>query len=444
MRRSHVVALGESPAIIAKKYTGDAARYPELVAANAQKPRYGSTFRSLTAGEVLSVPRAWQRAGLGVAPVNYRIPTSDEVVNSVVTSGVDWMMGQIHSTGAWQTIEEAAVIVASVPADALEGYITGVSIATTATATTAAVIAPIVTAILGEAAGAAVVGTVAAVAAVIPVVGEIVAVVVGVAAALYAIFGSGGCSVSENGQSVDCGDYVNKVSAAAQWLQDPENATKAIAMSVSDFTAMFGIFDVDVPSPGVPPPFGYNPDGSVIVMPGGRTLLRNTQIAAATAICIAQPNLLPIWRLTMPASFPLLTTSPTPIPFTNITIPSDVDLIVGAIQPIHDAVVENAAKWLASQATDPGDAAIASKFQLVPADIASVRQRATVIRSIGSHKQLPPMGKSSPSTTAEKVAGTTLAVGALGAAVTWGVAAYKGVSLATVVHDWYSRVRKAF
>ena len=59
MRYALVVAEGDSPGSLAKRLTGDASRYRELVAANPQKPTRGATFATLEEGEELEVPEAW-------------------------------------------------------------------------------------------------------------------------------------------------------------------------------------------------------------------------------------------------------------------------------------------------------------------------------------------------------------------------------------------------
>jgi hypothetical protein len=62
------VVTGDNPSLIAKKITGDDRRYVELIAANPSKPTKGDpsspystgyNFASLTTGEKLYVPKAW-------------------------------------------------------------------------------------------------------------------------------------------------------------------------------------------------------------------------------------------------------------------------------------------------------------------------------------------------------------------------------------------------
>lgn len=73
----HRVAAGETPMAIAKRYTGDGARYGELVLANPHKPhkhvtlpacdgsRPFPTFASLDEGEELALPESWRAVGVG-------------------------------------------------------------------------------------------------------------------------------------------------------------------------------------------------------------------------------------------------------------------------------------------------------------------------------------------------------------------------------------------
>lgn len=74
------VQAGDSPARIAQRLTGNAARMGELLDANPAKPRMASagmhTFASLHVGEQLNVPRAWAQFGVG-APVTQNGYTID-------------------------------------------------------------------------------------------------------------------------------------------------------------------------------------------------------------------------------------------------------------------------------------------------------------------------------------------------------------------------------
>ena len=82
---AHRVAAGETPAAIAKRYTGDPCRYCELVDANPHKPRLVSTYfanghdasgglvdrttwTALVEGEELALPESWRALGLGEVP----------------------------------------------------------------------------------------------------------------------------------------------------------------------------------------------------------------------------------------------------------------------------------------------------------------------------------------------------------------------------------------
>jgi nucleoid-associated protein YgaU len=68
--RTYRVVGGDSPSRIAKKLTGNDARWPELVAANPQKPKKpDGTFKSLQPGEVLTIPSSWPAVANG-APAN--------------------------------------------------------------------------------------------------------------------------------------------------------------------------------------------------------------------------------------------------------------------------------------------------------------------------------------------------------------------------------------
>lgn len=64
MPRLHTVRAGETPMSIARQYTGDPRRLPELLDANTHKPTViagdGVTFESLEEGEQVAVPEAWQ------------------------------------------------------------------------------------------------------------------------------------------------------------------------------------------------------------------------------------------------------------------------------------------------------------------------------------------------------------------------------------------------
>lgn len=58
-RHFYRVQAGDTPMSIARRLTGVGARMTELVAANPQKARVGSTFASLYTGERLALPRGW-------------------------------------------------------------------------------------------------------------------------------------------------------------------------------------------------------------------------------------------------------------------------------------------------------------------------------------------------------------------------------------------------
>jgi hypothetical protein len=64
---TYSVQAGDSPARIAHRLTGNAARMAELVAANPNKPRAGTTFASLHIGEQLALPSAWRSQPQGLA-----------------------------------------------------------------------------------------------------------------------------------------------------------------------------------------------------------------------------------------------------------------------------------------------------------------------------------------------------------------------------------------
>lgn len=112
---THVVRVDETPATIAAKYTGDASRYPELVAANPAKARNGATFAALQEGEHLLIPKHWPtpvpapcNATTDLPSGTSRMMTSDEVTffanlareGSVSTRQVD----QVCANGVPRTL----------------------------------------------------------------------------------------------------------------------------------------------------------------------------------------------------------------------------------------------------------------------------------------------------------------------------------------------------
>jgi hypothetical protein len=58
---SHVVKRGDNPSSIAKKYTGDETRHPELLAANPAFDKGDGKWKMLKSGDILALPEGWAR-----------------------------------------------------------------------------------------------------------------------------------------------------------------------------------------------------------------------------------------------------------------------------------------------------------------------------------------------------------------------------------------------
>ena len=58
--QTYRVVSGDSPSRIAKRITGNDARWPELVAANPQKPKAANgNFKNLQPGDVFQLSPSW-------------------------------------------------------------------------------------------------------------------------------------------------------------------------------------------------------------------------------------------------------------------------------------------------------------------------------------------------------------------------------------------------
>jgi len=73
----YVVLSGDNPSKIALKFTGNANRWPELVAANSppKKKASNGNFATLNAGEKLKLPASWPQVGSPTAPSTPIAPT---------------------------------------------------------------------------------------------------------------------------------------------------------------------------------------------------------------------------------------------------------------------------------------------------------------------------------------------------------------------------------
>jgi hypothetical protein len=194
-------------------------------------------------------------------------------------------------------------------------------------------------------------------------VGSIVGLVVGVASFLnqpqkcYMTFGAGG---------VEIHDYPTNVKNAADWVHG--NMDKAVSMTSNDLYNQLAITEDDfIVWFNVPERINTDFHSCVVStgmydtvlkkLPGARSLLRTVQIPAAAALAAATPELIGLYKLTFPNTFPAL-------------YPEDVAKIAARIQPILDQKIHDVQVWITKQQYYPTfDQVHAAYPMLVPADI---------------------------------------------------------------------------
>ena len=121
MRAGHEIARGETPASIARDYTGDPSRFRELVIANPALPCPGGTFAALVEGQLVCLPDSWMRElelegfGLGDLPLANGLPDSNDVVNQGVQTGTTWLLAKLGIAGGAANV---AAAIAAVPVGA--------------------------------------------------------------------------------------------------------------------------------------------------------------------------------------------------------------------------------------------------------------------------------------------------------------------------------------
>ena len=432
----HAIAVGDTPATIAGEYTGDPSRFRELVDANPALPRAGGTFRELVEGQLLELPRAWtlelermidrmergqrQRLGLGDLPQINGLPSSDDIVNQGVQAGTSWLASELGVPGNAANIVGAIV---AVPVEAFAIFAIDTAAAATVNVAAAGVltmlstIAPELAASVAEVVGTAL--------NVVPVLGAVVDVIGAVTAIVDAIeqppnFNTEGRNGPVN---LDVGYYVKTaipqaVADAPKYLtMDPYAFSVQETISVNDMGLVDGGLVIVWGNPTLPSNYG----GLLTVIPGAWSLLHAAQLSAAAATAPLVANKLAEYiGVTGPATLPLVTQD-------------EWSQIFSIVEPITAAIIANAQAWADAQSPAPTQAAIVAKYGLSPAYAAQV---------VANYKA----GAAAPAktSTAAVVAGTALGAGALGAAIAFGVAAYKGVGVATVARDWYRAVRRAF
>lgn len=81
------VQPGDTPAILAQRFTGSAASAPELILANPGKPRQiiqgQVTFATLRAGERLKLPPSWMKKGLRGLPQGFGVAANDALAGTI-------------------------------------------------------------------------------------------------------------------------------------------------------------------------------------------------------------------------------------------------------------------------------------------------------------------------------------------------------------------------
>jgi len=354
---TYTVQAGDSPSVIAKKFTGNAGRAWELIAANRWKNlivvNSTPTFASLSVGEQLRVPIGWRANVTGVT-TNLSPQLSSSLSNTqciqdtdctdpsnpvcniiagtcgpkATCSGATNLTDQaIMSSGTncgvafaqnAQNAAEAGKLWASAISGMSQGLATGIEVAGAIVVVEAllaqvglAVVDTLVnTAILWVAtevgisigaatatgaAGGSVLGPIGA------VIGAVIGVIVGVlSAVLYT------CDIKvTNGTSTHCSDYPGKVQAAADWLNN--NSDKLTGVTPKQLADQFSIFlanpvwlfvNQQVLGFTQPSPPNMTSDSGQLYydLPGAFELLNKAQLIVASQLVTSSPGKIPFWK----------------------------------------------------------------------------------------------------------------------------------------------------
>jgi nucleoid-associated protein YgaU len=106
---TYAVLAGDNPSKIAQKIVHDGRRWPELVAANPQKPRAANgNFKTLLPGEILTLPASWGGNGGGATPVIFT-PGATTLPTTVIKPGYDPHVQQAQvMLGFWASVNDAS------------------------------------------------------------------------------------------------------------------------------------------------------------------------------------------------------------------------------------------------------------------------------------------------------------------------------------------------
>ena len=132
---NYQVLPGDSPALIAQRFTGDPRRGIELVMANPYKRRAvfaggrGVTFQSLRAGEMLTVPSGWTAGwlsglprGVGVGKLGLSLSVTDTGAGLLATASGQLTTAQTALANLGQGIGSASDVVTAYN-NAIQGFV---------------------------------------------------------------------------------------------------------------------------------------------------------------------------------------------------------------------------------------------------------------------------------------------------------------------------------
>lgn len=349
------------------------------------------------------------------------LPSSDQLIARGVDAGENWVMEKL---GVSKGTADVVNAISNIGADALEGYLTGVAITVGA-----------------EAVGGLAAAAVASVS--VPIIGEVVGAIIGLVVLFKALES---CSVGVNDTPVgpvsfDCDYYAGTViPGALDWIQ--KNPAAALKLTPAEFAHQTSIYVWDYPMTAIddsgstvriPPwaPFGDNPDGSPITVPGAQSMLHLLQLTTASSIAAAFPTLIDLFKVTFRDSFPLITDE-------------EYADLWPRIEPLRQAFLVNAIKWGETVWTPgsfrpPPTAAQIHQYMpvLTPADaqrvadhLAAERRHANPITNIN-------LVDTPPTSTAAKVATTTAVAGGAGALALAFYATKNGISFAQAAKNVY-------
>jgi hypothetical protein len=348
------VQAGDTPMLIAKRFTGDPDRFGELIAANRWKikvVRQGvTTFFNLRAGELLRVPLAWRTpvnvtAMVGLGDIGDCVSDSDctdpnNPSCNLVTgecgppatcsapAGADddsIITAATNCGAAYAQVAEHQITLSVIWQDALNGAAQGTKYGLAAAGAIVVVTEMIeqlgsdvamaiienllldiginVSATIASAAGAGValgseLGPIGA------VIGIIVGIIVGI---LEIVFSSCNIEVT-NGTTNSCSGYQAQVQDAISWLQ--ENQNNLAGVTPVQLANQFGLFLANpvwlsanqnllgITQP--PPPSQSSDQGQIYYnLPGAFEMLNKVQLAAAAQLFVSAPGKIPFW-MTIP------------------------------------------------------------------------------------------------------------------------------------------------